>query len=248
MKILKLFEAPQISWEDAVKESAEFIHVNTRALKRGFYPWSAQICESGSYQVHHHQTAPRVSHDIPKNINDAANSFFESKFRYPYRDNAKFCSAMRLHAKHHEAQGMNKHMCLVIPMGSPWTILFSPKVAVFEQLFSPDAVRLVEEMDKILAPHKSFEIWNDIMGESINESQFVDRYTDVAEGNHDAKFEKFIHEVLSRCDYQVTNKMDNQSILSGHEMMIVAQSYLIIDATRRSKYTDAIEKLVDDAI
>ena len=188
MKIRTLLEAPNISWDDAIKEAIPYLHTNAHSMKRGFYLWSAQICESGSYQVHHHQTSKRISNDIPSNINDAANEYFEKKFKYPYRDNAKFCSVMRLHAKHHEVSGMNKHMCLVLPMGSPWTILYSTKIAVFEQVFSPDAARLVEEQNKLLAPHKCTDIWNDIMGESISESQFIDRYTEVAEGQHNPMF------------------------------------------------------------
>ena len=248
MKLRTLFEAPNISWDDAIKEAGEFIHVNISMLKRGFYPWSAQICESGSYQVHHHQTSKRISHDIPANINDAANAYFEKKFKYPYRDNAKFCSLMRLHAKHHESTGMNKHMCLVLPMGHPWTILYSTKIAVFEQVFSPDAARLIAEQNKLTAPHKCVEVWNSVMGESIDESEFIDRYTEVAEGSYDEKFAKYIEELLSRADYRTTSKIDNQVMLNGHELMIVSQSYLVVDASRRTKYTDAIETLIDKSV
>lgn len=240
-----LFEAPIITWEEAIAECHDFLKNNQVSLDAGYYPWSAQICEAGKFQVHHHQTNKRTSTDLPSAIDEAANSFFEKHFHYAYRDNAKFCSTMRLNAKNYVADGMNKRMCIVVPMGAPWSIVYSPKVKAFELVFNPDSPTVFKEQSAILG-HPANEIWNDVFGTSHNETQFEEAYAAAADGPMTKEFERYIHGVLEHADYQKTSYLKGNALTAGNEFMLVSASYLVVDAERATRYTNAIEAMVNE--
>lgn len=243
--LTNLFEAPTISWEEAIAECRDFLKDNRAGLTAGYYPWSAQICEAGSFQVHHHQTSKRTSTDLPVAIDEAANSFSKNKFHYAYRDNAKFCSTMRLNAKNYAATGMNKRMCIVLPMGRPWSIVFSPKVKAFELVFSPDSPTFYKEQSAILG-HPANEIWNGIFGTTCNADEFAAAYAEAADRPMSKEFERFIHGVLEHADYQKTNYLKGNALTAGNEFMLVSASYLVVDAEHATQYTDAIEATVNE--
>lgn len=240
-----LFEAPMIDWNSAIEECDGFIRDNLSSLRGGVYPWSAQICEAGSFQVHRHQTSKRTSTDLPVAIDEAANSFFEKRFHYAYRDNAKFCSTLRLNAKNYAATGMNKRMCIVLPMGRPWSIVFSPKVKAFELVFSPDSPTFYKEQSAILG-YPANEIWNGIFGTTCNADEFAAAYAEAADRPMSKEFERFIHGVLEHADYQKTNYLKGNALTAGNEFMLVSASYLVVDAEHATQYTDAIEATVNE--
>ncbi len=243
--LTNLFEAPTISWEEAIAECRDFLKDSRAGLTAGYYPWSAQICEAGSFQVHHHQTSKHTSTDLPVAIDEAANSFFEKQFHYAYRDNAKFCSTMRLNAKNYAALGMNKRMCIVLPMGRPWSIVFSPKVKAFELVFSPDSPTFYKEQSAILG-HPANEIWNDIFDTTYDADEFEAAYAEAADRPMSKEFERFIHGVLEHADYQKTNYLKGIALTAGNEFMLVSASYLVVDAERATRYTNAIEAIVTE--